>query len=600
MIILKTLTWDNAFSYGKGNKIDFSANPITQLVGKNGHGKSSIALVLEEILFNKNSKGIKKADILNRHIKDKSYSISLTFHKDGEEYEIKSSRGSTQTVSFFKGGENISAHTSTATLKLIEQVIGIDHKTFAQLVYQSSAGSLEFLTATDTNRKKFLIDLLNLGKYTEAFEVFKAAAKKVSEEVVSIESSIKTVKAWIDKHDRSTLLERMATVEVPEYDPTLEQSLKDLEAQLATINATNKTITKNNQYISNRDSLDASVVSKTLLAPQDTKKQVAEVGEHTKTVKDANAFIAKIAKLNGVCPTCLQEVDRPKLDELIAEQEALKNAAEKAIVALNKFIDEQALIKKEHDKVKKIQEEYEQYHGLIDPDLPVELLDADTLKVKILGLDDEISAAKKAIKAAQDENSKATAHNAKMEMLEEQLAQMNQDLAKKSEELNVVGEQLNYLQILQKTFSTSGLVAYKIECLVKDLEDLVNEYLADLSDGRFQITFVINASDKLNVVVTDNGKDIDMLALSGGERARVNTATLLAIRKLMQSLSATRINLLILDETIDALDVEGKEKLIEVLIKEEHLNTFLVSHGFSHPLLEKITVIKEHNISRIE
>jgi ABC-type molybdenum transport system ATPase subunit/photorepair protein PhrA len=68
----------------------------------------------------------------------------------------------------------------------------------------------------------------------------------------------------------------------------------------------------------------------------------------------------------------------------------------------------------------------------------------------------------------------------------------------------------------------------------------------------------------------------------------------------MQSLSQSRINLLILDETIEALDVDGKEKLIEVLLKEESLNTVLVSHGFSHPLLEKVHVVKRNNISKIE
>jgi len=60
------------------------------------------------------------------------------------------------------------------------------------------------------------------------------------------------------------------------------------------------------------------------------------------------------------------------------------------------------------------------------------------------------------------------------------------------------------------------------------------------------------------------------------------------------------INLLILDETVETLDTDGKEKLVEVLLQEEHLNTFLVSHGFSHPLLEKINVIKRNNISQIE
>ena len=68
----------------------------------------------------------------------------------------------------------------------------------------------------------------------------------------------------------------------------------------------------------------------------------------------------------------------------------------------------------------------------------------------------------------------------------------------------------------------------------------------------------------------------------------------------IKTLSNSRINLLILDETIENLDTEGKEKLVEVLLAEEHLNTFVISHGFSHPLLEKIQVIKTKNISRIE
>ena len=68
----------------------------------------------------------------------------------------------------------------------------------------------------------------------------------------------------------------------------------------------------------------------------------------------------------------------------------------------------------------------------------------------------------------------------------------------------------------------------------------------------------------------------------------------------MQGLSQNRVNLLILDETVEALDLDGKEKLVEILLGEENLNTLLVSHGFTHPLLEKVTVVKRQNISRIE
>jgi DNA repair exonuclease SbcCD ATPase subunit len=58
--------------------------------------------------------------------------------------------------------------------------------------------------------------------------------------------------------------------------------------------------------------------------------------------------------------------------------------------------------------------------------------------------------------------------------------------------------------------------------------------------------------------------------------------------------------LLFLDEITGVLDDAGKEKLIDILQEEENLNVFLISHDFTHPLIEKISIIKENNISHIE
>jgi DNA repair exonuclease SbcCD ATPase subunit len=107
------------------------------------------------------------------------------------------------------------------------------------------------------------------------------------------------------------------------------------------------------------------------------------------------------------------------------------------------------------------------------------------------------------------------------------------------------------------------------------------------------------SNDKLNVQITDTGNIIDILALSSGELARVNTATLLAIRKLMGSISKSRINVLFLDEVINVLDETGRERMVEVLLRED-LNTYIVSHGWTHPLLEKIEVVKNGNVSSLE
>lgn len=610
MITLKTLRWSNAFSYGPNNTINFDTAPLTQLVGRNGHGKSSIALILEEVLFNKNSKGIKKADIINRHLKEKSYSIELDFSRDGTNYSIKSTRGTTQTVKLFREGVDISSHTATATYKAIEEIIGIDHKAFSQIVYQSNASSLEFLTAPDTARKKFLIEILNLGKYTRAQEVFKDLASELSKEVSSVQAQVNTVKAWLDKYSNADL-STMELITAEEVNPEKIAEASKIQDSLNSIESINKKISQNNTYKQLQSNIkilpvvDKPVEDSSLKSRADATNKA--IIEYKKDLDNSKVFVSKIHGLSGTCPTCLQSIDSEKLQDLVTEQQELQSSIQSNIDTLLSELSIISNSSKEYitaldrwKQAQKSQDDWEKYHQLIDQSMADELLDKESLQKQLVLLETSILSAKKAVAAAEKHNNAASAHNAKVEMLKKQLVEMNEELELHSGNLHLLSERMSIVNILNKTFSTTGLVAYKIECLVKDLEELTNSYLVDLSDGRFQISFKVNSSDKLNVVVTDNGKDIEILALSGGEKARVNVATLLAIRKLMQTLSSSRINLLILDETVEALDLDGKEKLVEVLLKEEHLNTFLVSHGFTHPLLEKINVVKKHNISQIE
>ena len=190
-------------------------------------------------------------------------------------------------------------------------------------------------------------------------------------------------------------------------------------------------------------------------------------------------------------------------------------------------------------------------------------------------------------------------HNSKIDIYLEQNEEFATQLVEAREQLKSIMDKYKNLEVLKKAFSTNGLIAYKLENLVKDLEVFTNEYLAELSDGRFTIEFSIS-SDKLNVVVTDEGKEISINSPSSGEMARINISTLLAIRKLMSGISKNTINVLFLDEVISVLDDYGRERLVEVLLREEGLNTFLVSHSWTHPLVDKLTIKKKDGVSWID
>ena len=121
MINFKTLRWGNCFSYGDNNELKLDENRITQLVGQNGHGKSSIPLVIEEVLFNKNSKGIKKAEIPNRLL-DGGYWMEIDFSDGDVEYTVSVQRKSSIKITVLKDGEDISSHTATATFETIKDI----------------------------------------------------------------------------------------------------------------------------------------------------------------------------------------------------------------------------------------------------------------------------------------------------------------------------------------------------------------------------------------------------------------------------------------------------------------------------------------------
>ena len=57
--------------------------------------------------------------------------------------------------------------------------------------------------------------------------------------------------------------------------------------------------------------------------------------------------------------------------------------------------------------------------------------------------------------------------------------------------------------------------------------------------------------------------------------------------------------MLFLDEITGVLDEEGKIGLMEVLQEEQTLNVFLISHDFTHPMIDKIELLKEDNVTRI-
>jgi len=606
VIQLQKLKFSNMFSYGKNNEIDLNTNRMTQLTAYNGVGKSSIALIIQELLYSKNIKNIKKGDILNRYDKEKTWSGSIDFSVDVKQYNVSVTRtGASTKVILLEDGVDISEHKILDTYKKIQGILNLEFDIFSQITYQSSIDLLDFLKATDTNRKKFLINLFNLEKYIAIGEKVKVRANEVDKELAKLQVEGKTISSFLDS---TSIPDYMDFLEEQELDNAIVIEIADIEHSLNTIADTCKKIDKNNMLIKERESLsfDMSMIEPETFAYieeyQTLKADLISLNNDTARLrKELNSV-----KINDKCPSCGQDIDN---SHLVKMQSDLKSK-----IANNTEIYETNLVKakqwslqlEEYQNSKRAYvnnqsdiRRFEQLTQMIDTQIPSDYPNHQALATRKQELQHILLEQKAKIKEITSHNKSVSANNAKVDALKEQQSEflIRQDGVKKG--ILVKSGQSASLSILKKAFSTTGIVAFKLENLTKELEATINYYLSVLSDGQFHIEFSLN-KEKLNIDVVSNGVAAPIETTSGGEFSRIQTSILLAIRKLLSTLGGSSINLLFLDEITGVLDDEGKEKLVEVLQKENDLNVFLISHDFTHPLIEKVDIIKENNISTIQ
>jgi DNA repair exonuclease SbcCD ATPase subunit len=386
--------------------------------------------------------------------------------------------------------------------------------------------------------------------------------------------------------------------EIPER-PDFGTEMGDLNSKLSNIKSHNTAIQKNNLLKKQLAEIDIDELRSVDLVKESYDEYQGEIGELKSAKTAADAIIKKLKGLEDKCPTCLQDIDRDFYDDLLVTNTASSGEYSGRISMLETAVEQIKKNNRLFDITQEQIKEWEQINKMIDPTLDSGILSASDIEEELKVIKNTLAKVDAEITRLTTSNNEAIKHNSKIDIYLEQNEAFAVQLKEAKEQVSKLTDKYKNLEVLKKAFSTNGLIAYKLENLVKDLEVFTNEYLSELSDGRFTIEFSIS-SDKLNVVVTDEGKEISISAPSSGEMARINISTLLAIRKLMSSISRNTINVLFLDEVISVLDDYGRERLVEVLLQEEGLNTFLVSHSWTHPLVDKLVIKKKDGISWID
>lgn len=216
---LREMRWNNMFSYGEGNSIDFSKlNGLVGLLGPGGQGKSAVIDSLQFGLFNTIDKNARKSvNLINDERNEASVDLLLSIGQN--EYLIK--RKLSRNVKKTKGKEIEDAKTELDFRVDGKELIGdsrIDTDGQIRRIFGTSEdfqltniatqfGALDFIGKGSKDRKEILARFLDLSSYEKKHKVAKEYSK-------SIKSEIKTLEGMISDVDEAQLTELQRKIDV--------------------------------------------------------------------------------------------------------------------------------------------------------------------------------------------------------------------------------------------------------------------------------------------------------------------------------------------------------------------------------------------------
>lgn len=169
------------------------------------------------------------------------------------------------------------------------------------------------------------------------------------------------------------------------------------------------------------------------------------------------------------------------------------------------------------------------------------------------------------------------------------------------EKLTILKNKIEAFTFWQKAFSEQGIIRSIIQNILDEFNGLVGHYLGILTDGNYTIEF----DSTLDEVIFCKDRKVSYISLSGGEKNKVDLATMLGLQRLPSLIGKSDINILLFDEFGGFLD-EPSFKNLYILLQElsKSKDLFVITHnknlrGLLHEANE-LTIIKSAQGSQIK
>ena len=225
---LKYIEFDNMFSYGKGNRIDFTKlNGVVGVVAPNHSGKSALIDAIAYTIFDTCSRTFKAIEVLNN--KSKNFEVKLSLEVNGVDYIIHRT-GKLKVRTSRKTGEVRKLCPVSVKFYVIENDEMIDLSGAARSNSQYGSGTNEEIKSILGTFDDFILTSLSLQNNGQNFvDKKQAERKKILSQFMGIDLFDKLYDiAREDVSDEKGYLKRIKDKNVFQKMGKLEQTLVDL------------------------------------------------------------------------------------------------------------------------------------------------------------------------------------------------------------------------------------------------------------------------------------------------------------------------------------------------------------------------------------
>ena len=542
-IHFKKVKYKNILSTGNNfTTIELDGSPTTLITGSNGSGKSTLLDAIVFGLYGKPFRKINKIQLVNS-INQKAMLVEIYFSVGMVNYMVR--RGMKPNVfEIYKDGEMINQDAAARDYQsyLESNILGINYKSFNQIVVLGSATYVPFMELPAQQRREIIEDLLDIQVFSTmgllAKDQITANKQMISENSYKTESTDSNIKLVKENNEE---IRKIRETEAEKIRDKMKTYIDEVESKKEAIETVEEDIRVLYESIADKKDLRTKFdKANTLRADMERNRLNFE--------KELSFYHD-----NDNCPTCKQGIDHDFKNNVVEEKSKRKLEIESGL----------------HDIAEQIKGYQERLDAIskVEDEIQEKTFEISEIKAEIRSAKAALGTLKCELESAEREVEEVD--TSKLQKLEAELEKI------KAQRIELL-EEREVLSIVSTILKDGGIKARIISQYIPVMNKLINKYLA-----AFDLFVDFQLDENFNEVIKSRFRDnFSYASFSEGEKLRITLSIMLAWRSVAKLRNSVSTNLLILDETLDgALDSVGIESLIETLhTLNSDDNIFVISH----------------------